>query len=787
MTFNIRQIFVTVSFSLLTSFLFAQTGTVRGFVYAKKSGEPVIFTTVQLEGTSYGASTDVNGFYTISKVPAGDYSLIVKSIEYASFSEKITIGKGKIINKNINLEEGENTLDDVDVIAERQEAKTDVKISEITVSKKDIKSVPAIGGEADIATYFQTVPGVVTTGDQGGQMYVRGGSPIQNKVLLDGMTIYNPFHSIGFFSVFDTEIIRNADIYTGGFNAEYGGRISSVMDITTKDGNKEETHGRLSVTPFGGKGLLEGPLKKSKDGSGSISYLLSAKTSYLASSSKIFYPYAGRDSVDTDNDGIFDSDSLVGLPFNFTDVYGKITFSGNSGSKFNLFGFNFNDRVSYQGISNLGWNSYGIGSNFILLPSGSPMLISGKFSYSDYIIELQERELDPKKSRINGFNFGFDFKYFIKDNEIKYGIELLGFTTDYEIYNSAGRKIEDINNTTEFSAYFDYKIVKGLFVVEPSFRFQYYASLTTPSPEPRLGIKYNATENLRFKFAGGLYSQNFIAANSDRDVVNLFYGFLSGPEQLQRTIIDQEGNERERTHALQKSQHAVAGFELDLNKNFTLNVEGYYKNFSQLTNINRNKIFDSDTPGVDDILKLDYIIETGDAKGVDLLLKYKNKNLYVWTVYSLGKVNRWDGFQEYAPIFDRRHNVNFILTYEFGEDKNWEFNTRWNFGTGLPFTQRSGYYHNLAFEDGINTQITSANSNTLTVVPGELNEGRLPTYHRLDITLKRQVEFKRSDLEINVGATNLYNRQNIFYVIPERNEKIYQLPLLPSLGIAWNF
>ncbi len=130
-------------------------------------------------------------------------------------------------------------LGEVEVSAEGQENKKQVKMSMIKATKKEIQAVPSIGGEADIATYFQTVPGVVSTGDQGGQMYVRGGSPVQNKVLLDGMIIYNPFHSIGFFSVFDTEVIRNADIYTGGFSAKYGGRISSVMDITTKEGNKQ--------------------------------------------------------------------------------------------------------------------------------------------------------------------------------------------------------------------------------------------------------------------------------------------------------------------------------------------------------------------------------------------------------------------------------------------------------------------------------------------------------------------------------------------------------------------
>ena len=125
------------------------------------------------------------------------------------------------------------------------------------ITPKDLEMIPTIGGEADLAQYLQIVPGVVFTGDQGGQLYIRGGSPVQNKVLLDGMIVYSPFHSIGLFSVFDTDIIRNTDVYTGGFNAEYGGRISSIMDIKTRDGNKKTFEGKLSANTFGSKLLME--------------------------------------------------------------------------------------------------------------------------------------------------------------------------------------------------------------------------------------------------------------------------------------------------------------------------------------------------------------------------------------------------------------------------------------------------------------------------------------------------------------------------------------------------
>lgn len=773
--------FLTITLVFLSCAIFAQKGTIRGTVYDKSSGEPVISANVYVQELEIGAASDVNGLYQIGPIKPGTYTLIVSSVEFETMEVSVTLEKGKIKVENFYLIE--NALEQVDVSATKKDARANVNPSTIKATKKDISAVVSTGGEPDLATYFQTVPGVVTTGDQGGQMYIRGGSPVQNKVLLDGMIIYNPFHSIGFFSVFDTELIKNADIYTGGFGAEYGGRISSVMDVSTIDGNKKRMAGKVSVNPFGAKLTLEGPLKKLNEddlNSGTISYVFSAKTSYLEQSSKLFYSY-----VDT-----------AGLPFNYTDIFGKVTFSNPNGSKFNVFGYNFRDQVKWQALSNLNWNSYGVGSNFILLPTGSPVQIGGKFGFSNYQIAMSEFDAisgesdTTRTSGVNNFNLGFDFKYFIREDVIKYGIEVSGFSTNFSYVNSVGRTISQDANTTEIGAYIDYKINRGLLVINPSFRAQYYASLGDFSPEPRLGIKYNVNENLRFKAAGGVYSQNLIAANSDRDVVNLFYGFIAGPDNLQDNIITPNG-ERERKHSLQKATHAIAGVEQDLGKHVTINVEGYYKWFNQLTNINRNKIYNDDADNLDkpDVLKKDFIIETGTAKGVDAVIKYSTDRLYIWFVYSLGKVDRWNGVDTtYAPIFDRRHNINFVSTYFLDKDHKWEVDFRWNFGSGLPFTQTSGYYHNIDFTDGIGTDITTSNTNSLGLIYDDLNAGRLPTYHRLDFSIKRTIEInENSKMEINASVTNAYSRNNIFYVDRVTSEKVYQLPILPSIGFNWRF
>lgn len=745
-------------------------GIIRGFVYDKSTGEPIMFANVLLKNTKAGTLTDVNGFFTFTKLQPGTYTLQVLFLGYDTVSIQVSVKDKEIVTKKIYLEESSVMLEELEVSAEKTDKTEQVRISLNKVTPKQIERIPSIGSEPDFAQYVQVIPGVIFTGDQGGQLYIRGGSPIQNKVLLDGMVIYNPFHSIGFFSVFDSDIIRSADVYTGGFNADYGGRISSIMDIVTKDGNKNKQSGKISASTFGSKLLLEGPVFRGEDQSKtSMSYVLSAKTSYIRESSKSLYSYV---------------DSL-GIPFAFNDLYAKLSLNTENGSKINLFGFRFTDNVKYKALSNFNWKSGGFGSNIILVPSGSPFLFKVNFSYSKYDITLEESDGLPRNSLINGFNLGLNFNYFTGKNQLNYGIETYGFKTDFNYYNSVGRKIDQSQNTTELAAFFKYKIAKDKFVIEPGLRVQYYASLLTISPEPRLGLKYNISKKLRYKFATGLYSQNFIGTSSDRDVVNLFYGFLSSPEIGD---LPEKFDGKDVKSSLQKAYHVVSGLEYDLTNHLDLNLEGYFKRNIQLTNINRNKIFDDtgDNWQVPDLLKKDFIVENGNAYGIDFILKYDYKRTYFWMAYSFGYVDRYDGFSTYFPIYDRRHNINIVATRTLGKNLNWELSARWNYGSGFPFRKTGGYYEQLQINE-INTNIASANA-LLGILYGDLNTGRLPNYHRLDLTLKNTIEFsKNSTLEITFSCTNIYNRENIFYYDRIANKRVNQLPIIPSVGVNLTF
>jgi hypothetical protein len=737
----------------------AQTAEIRGFMYDKQNGEPLIFSTVLLYSNgkmTHGTQTDVNGYFSITRIQPGNYVLMPRSLGYDSLTVPITLKAGDIKTQKLYLNPGDKSLKEVEVKTDRTIATTTVNVAVEKVTPQQIKSLPSIGGEPDVAQYLQTIPGVVSTGDQGGQLYIRGGTPVQTLFLLDGMTIYNPFHSIGLFSVFDTDILRSVEVYTGGFNAEYGGRTSAVMDVTTRDGNRKKLSGIVSVNPFTSKVVLEGPLSKPVDGVSNSSFLLSARNSYLEQSSKIFYDYAKKD----------------GLPYNFTDLYGKASFNSTGGNKLNVFGFNFRDRVNLAENSEVKWDSYGFGTDFIVLPASSSLMMHGLIAYSNYDIGITETVAKPRTSKINGFNMGLDFTYFINNDELKYGITIIGNKTNFIGYTPTGveQSVGPTNNT-EMAGFLKYRIVRSLFVIEPSIRLHYYASLARISPEPRFGFKYNISERLRFKFAGGYFTQNFLATRSDQDVVNLFAGFLSSPESLQ----DASGKRVD--NPLQKARHAMFGFEYDLSDNMSVNVEPYVKDFNQLVNINRNRIFPSDAP---------YIVESGIAKGLDFALKYTTDKILFQAGYSLAKVNRKFGEQEYAPNFDRRHNANLLGTYTFGKEKSFEISGRWNLGSGFPFTPTQGFYER-DLTGNIDENLLTQNGE-LGILYGEINSKRLPYYHRLDLSAKRTFKLEKGrSLEINADVINVYNRKNIFYFNRVTSQRVDQLPILPSVGLRFKF
>jgi hypothetical protein len=480
--FDFKNIIMHKSLPLTAAFLFlfacisfaqSRNGTIKGFVYDKKTGEPIIYTSVGVVNANTGVQTDINGYFSIS-LPPGSYTLKTSALGYDSSSINVNLLPEAIVTKNIYLVQREVTLKTVEVTSRKTEQLTRVGTGVTTITPRELKLLPSAGGEPDLAQYLQVIPGVVFTGDQGGQLYIRGGSPAQTGIYLDGVTIYNPFHSIGLFSVFETEAIRNVDVYTAGFNAQYGDRTSAIVDVHTKDGNKNNIEGIVSVSPIMSRFLIDGPIMKPKkeDGAG-ITFLATAKTSYLDQTSKSLY-------------GSFGEPFSSGLPYKFTDAFAKVTFSANNGSKLNIFGFSYNDDAnllndtSHVSIANYSWQANGVGANFVISPGSSSSLIDGKFAYSNYKINLSQVNLPndsmPGSSSINGFEAAINFTNFLPNYSMfKYGLEVSGLNTMLNYYGASGIVTNEDRQSTMAALYFLYRQnFSSKFVFEPSLRIQYY-------------------------------------------------------------------------------------------------------------------------------------------------------------------------------------------------------------------------------------------------------------------------------------------------------------------------
>lgn len=738
----------------------AQKGSVKGFVYDQTDGEGVPYATVRVEGTETGAACDEHGFFYIPNLTEGRYTLSVSYLGYARKTIEVEVKRGTTTNVKIYIEPQDVQLSDVEVSAEKQQSRTETRVSVTSVTSVDIKRMPTIGGEPDIAQYLQVLPGIISTGDQGGQLVIRGGTPVQTRFLLDGITVYNPFHSIGLFSVYETDLIKNVDVYTGGYPAPYGNRISAVVDVTTRDGNRKKLSGKLSASPFLAHALLEVPVVKMReDRNTSASLVLNTKVSYLNQTSKALYRYAGNE----------------GLPFSFYDFFGKFSVSAGQGNKFNITGFNFRDLAAYRAVR-YAWNTFGVGANFLAVPRNSNLYFNTHVNYSQYEIGMSGAEYPENRSMIGGFDIGMDFVYYIRQGELKYGINVEGTQTQLLLTNQFMQRYEQNQNTTDMGLYLHFHKYGKRFVVEAGARLQYFGKISSLSPEPRLSVKYNATDFLRLKFASGMYAQNFISSKSDRDIVNLFTGFITGTSEAPG---DATGKLYDNIRNMQRSVHAIAGAELELPANVKLNIEPYYKYFWRLLNINRFKQFNTDP---------NFIIETGHAYGTDLMARWEWKGLYLYGAYSLAWVTRNDGVQTYPPHFDRRHNTNLMAVYTFGKKKDYEVSVRWNFGSGFPFTKTLSFFENIDFADGIGTDYTTENGTLGILYDRIINGGRLPTYHRLDAGFKKIFTIKNAvKIELNANVTNAYNRNNIFYFDRVRYTRINQLPVMPSLSVGVSF
>ena len=305
------------SHTLFSTEAAAQLTSLRGFITDKDDGEALQGVNVVLDNTEggfFGTVTDNDGIYALSRIPPGQYLLQISFIGYQTYLDTLLLRSGAIVSLNIELETADTELGEVVVEAELPGGAAGVTAGLQSVKPQDIELIPAPDVSGDLATYLTTLPGIVSIGDRGGQLFVRGGEPSHNMVLLDGMYVHQPFHILGFYSAFPADIINRADVYAGGYGSQFNGRMSSVIDVYTRNGNKKRIGGNVSLAPFVSAALLEGPVIKDR-----ISFLGSIRRSVIEEGAS---NYISED-----------------LPYNFGDSFAKLHVVLSETSKSRLAGW----------------------------------------------------------------------------------------------------------------------------------------------------------------------------------------------------------------------------------------------------------------------------------------------------------------------------------------------------------------------------------------------------------------------------------------------------------------
>ncbi|MCD6346258.1 MAG: carboxypeptidase-like regulatory domain-containing protein [Bacteroidales bacterium] len=760
----ILVILSSVSFSTL-----AQTGQLKGFILDASNGRAIPSATVLIKGTHKGIASDENGYYLLSRLPAGSLTVIVQSIGYESREIPIVIQNKQMTQLVVQLKPAIIELGEATISATRQRWKSTNTVSMHQLTSSSIERIPSMSGKPDLAEYLQVIPGIIFTGDQGGQFYVRGGAPVHNLVKLDGLTVISPFHSIGFVSVFDTETIALANIYTAGFGAEYGGRLSSVIDLKTRTGNRRQTAGTLNISNFGYGLTMDVPIvKMTEKNPRSLSVLFSNKGSYIDKIANNIYPYLD------DN----------GIPYRYNDLYTKVSFMDVYGDQVDIQAMHIDDNAWFGEAMQSHWVNNAGGARYLTSPSSSQWLYEASCYMSDYRGEFIENNERPRKTFYNSLENNMRVFRRGEIAEWDIGLSLDFYNTIHSFQGIEGVTLEHEFFTTEVVTYLANKTHLGKWLIEPGLRLVYYADQTFFSPEPRLKIKYMLSQAISINLAAGWYTQNLMSVTSDRDVRALFQGYYIGPHLVQDYF-----KGKLYINKIQQAWHGVLGASLLTHNDIKFTVEGYIKDFVKLVSYNRNKIYRESalTWNLPEYLKSYFLLEKGYAYGVDFLMDYAKNDFSLWMGYSLAFVFREDEMMSYIPHYDRRHNLNVLAGYQFGQGKSWKLKVRWNLGSGFPFTQTNGIFEEFTtLYDSFRMDVS--HNGSLNAWYADLNQGRLPWYHRLDISLNKKWEFSsRQKLELAMGVINAYNRRNMFYIDRLTSERIDQFPILPNISVKYSF
>lgn len=756
------RILFTVLFIGIASSVFCQDGiTVSGVVKDQKTGETMPFVNVVVQSTHRGVSSNVDGYFTIFNVPTDTSTLLITRLGYSVTRYKLSPEKIKagvvveIAPSAVSMEAFtvEESKDNTIEIAE--------EVGKITLNPAQLENLPTLG-EVDIFRSLQLLPGINGGNESGAGLYVRGGTPDQNLILLDGITVYHIDHFFGIFSAFNANAIKDVQVYKGGFESKFGGRVSSVVDITAKEGNSKKLALGGNLNMLSSNIVAEVPVIKNK-----ASLLIAARRSYTdiiqsPTFNKIFGNIKDEREGQATNLGFgIAGFNKVDPVFHFYDINGKFTIHPTSKDIISLSFYNGKDNLDnsssqkFNGNTELitndvtQWGNTGIGARWARKWNDkyySNLILSHSNYFSNYelgnTIILDTTEIKTgttQDNNVKDITLRFDNEYKInRKNTLEFGLWIANNNITYKYTIDDTLQLQDRHDIgTRAAGYVQNTFqITDNFKVNLGVRGTYYDQTQKMYAEPRAAAYYNITKKFRLKGAWGMYNQ-FV----NRVILENIFG---GSRDFW-LIADTAGN-----IPVVTSTHYIFGGAFET-KDFLVDVEAWQKSTSGLLEYSlRFGTLEENAQNFDK----QFYKGSGLARGIDFLIQKKFGKFTGWIAYTLSKVDytfaRFNNGNPFPALHDQRHSLKLVASL-----KVWRFNLASTFvyGTGRPYTAPIGLY-----------SVTLLNGQTKEFIHvGAKNNQRLPDYNRLDFSINYEFKVKATSWKAGISFFNVYNRENIKY------------------------
>ncbi len=785
----------------------AQNYTLSGYIQDAETGEKLIGANIYNKANLKGTTSNNYGFFSLT-VPQGEYDLIISYVGYKSDEKKIDLNKN--IQLNIVLQ-ASIELEEIEIKADRlEQAVESTQMSTINLSVKSIKEIPALFGEVDVIKAIQLLPGVQSGTEGASGLYVRGGGPDQNLILLDGTPVYNASHLFGFFSVFNVDAINNVKLIKGGFPARYGGRLSSVLDISLKEGNTKKFHGTGSIGLISSKLTLEGPIIKDR-----TSFIVSARRTYLDYLIQPLLRVIEGDELTSQGYFFYDLNAKVNHKISDKDHLYLSVYTGEDKFYRTQKPYTYlydGDLFTEKSHAGLGWGN--ITSALRWNHQYSPKLFSNtSITYSNYDFSVKNsmesyierdgvttNELNSLSflSGIEDYAAKIDFDYIPQSNHfIRFGANYINhtFKPGASVFKMKNLELGDIDTTMgernihadEFSLYVedDYEIsprIKaniGLHYSGFLVNKKYYQSL-----QPRVSARYLLNETWSVKAS---------YAKMEQYIHLLTNNNIGLPTDLWVPATD---------NILPQKSHQVAfGIAKTFTDTYRLSIEGYYKTMNNLIEYKDGASFMGMETDWEDKVEMG----KGWSYGGELFFEKRLGKITGFVGYTLSWTNRqFDNINEgevFPYKYDRRHDVSVVLSGPLNE--RWDLAVSWVYGTGTAHTLATERYFGNRSSDGfggvfstgdlIYSHDTGANlfSGEIEHLDGR-NSVRAADFHRLDISVTDVSETKWGEGTWTLGGYNAYNRKNPFYYYigsdSRGNRALRRVSLFPFIpSITWSF